>query len=468
MTPNTKNNIAILIGFRRMEAKSTFVEHFPPSRRLVVSCQGGRHRSFSLLTGSKGQGLAGQEQALAEQMEENESKVKCLLKHLPSKVKDFSWEIQNEFSKSLNPRKESGRDWRTVASRLGFSKLIPRLEKMENPTTELFGECTETTTKMLLGILVDIKRSDVLDDILKVHYPKSLAKFSTQESLKGGDSCASSLSWPLFHSGNESSLDETGASRGRLDPQECQEVEEDFLSDQSEKFWVNIPGDYEQKKLTHFVQAAKNQCPKEMQQGNVEKFLCRIWKIDYGQLTRNDSYVTLNDFIVLVALFGPFKPGPDGCLQKMYDLMTNSLSKRRGKKESWFAGNMDETEAANLLSDQSPGHFLIRISSSRSHEGVFVLAVKTSDNGVVQIQIERDLKESTLLLADKKFPDLMSIVEALRDDVLLENCSQLLTNPCPGLPLNALFTGYEKATGRKDCQARKSHDKNVVVCFNEV
>ena len=36
-----------------------------------------------------------------------------------------------------------------------------------------------------------------------------------------------------------------------------------------------------------------------------------------GQLARNDSYVTLNDFLVLVALFGPFKPGPDGCLQKV-------------------------------------------------------------------------------------------------------------------------------------------------------
>ena len=55
---------------------------------------------------------------------------------------------------------------------------------------------------------------------------------------------------------------------------------------------------------------------------------------------------------------------------------------------SWFAGHMNETEAANLLSDQSPGYFLIRISSSRAHEGVFVLAVKTRDNGVVQIQIE--------------------------------------------------------------------------------
>ena len=58
---------------------------------------------------------------------------------------------------------------------------------------------------------------------------------------------------------------------------------------------------------------------------------------------------------------------------------------------SWFAGNMDETEAANILGSQSPGHFLIRISSSRAHEGVFVLAVKTRDNGVVQIPLEVSL-----------------------------------------------------------------------------
>ena len=49
---------------------------------------------------------------------------------------------------------------------------------------------------------------------------------------------------------------------------------------------------------------------------------------------------------------------------------------------------MDETKAEELLIDQSPGSFLVRISSSRAHEGVFVLAVKTSNSGVVQIQIE--------------------------------------------------------------------------------
>ena len=52
---------------------------------------------------------------------------------------------------------------------------------------------------------------------------------------------------------------------------------------------------------------------------------------------------------------------------------------------------MDETEAQNLLCKQSPGHFLIRISSSRALDGVFVLAVKTRDNGVEQIHLEVSL-----------------------------------------------------------------------------
>lgn len=62
---------------------------------------------------------------------------------------------------------------------------------------------------------------------------------------------------------------------------------------------------------------------------------------------------------------------------------------------------MDETKAEELLIDQSPGSFLVRISSSRAHEGVFVLAVKTSNSGVVQIQIE---VSRTLLLDLFPFP----------------------------------------------------------------
>lgn len=110
---------------------------------------------------------------------------------------------------------------------------------------------------------------------------------------------------------------------------------------------------------------------------------------------------------------------------------------------------MDETESAERLTDQAPGNFLLRISSTRAHHGVFVLAVKTKDEGVVQIPIERNLKNGTLLIADEEHKDLKSVVDSLRRDVLLENCKQLLINPCPGLPLNAIFTGYVDARARR-------------------
>jgi len=382
-------------------------------------------------------------------------KVQFLLQHLPHLVKELTWELQNEFSKSLNPQKESGNDWRIVASRLQFSSIIPHLEQKSNPTIELLRECTVTTCKELLEILVDVRRSDVLDDIMKfinngsTSYAGLLgAKLSKEESLDGDSS--SKLSWPLQDSGNCSSMADSSMSKLKLGPQESEENGENFFSDESEKFWLNIAGDYERKSWKNFVQAAKDCCPTEMQQGNVEKFLCKVCNIDCA----NDSHVRLDQFLQLVALFGPFKPGADGCLQKMYNLMKKSISMRDGAKESWFAGHMNETEAANLLSDQSPGYFLIRISSSRAHEGVFVLAVKTRDNGVVQIQIERDLDDGALVLAERKFEDLMSVVDALRRDVLLENCRQLLINPCPGLPLNAIFSGYMEATARRGGRGR--------------
>lgn len=174
----------------------------------------------------------------------------------------------------------------------------------------------------------------------------------------------------------------------------------------------------------------------------------------HSQAQAADSHVRLENFLALVALFGPFKPGPDGCLQKMHDLMKNSTSVREGTRESWFAGHMNETEAANLLEDQSSGSFLVRISSSRAHEGVFVLAVKTSNNGVVQIQIEKDLQDNKHILANQKFPDLLAVVSALRRNVLLENCRQLLINPCPRLPLNAIFSGYLDGSARRSGRGR--------------
>ena len=128
---------------------------------------------------------------------------------LPSLVKDFDWEVKNKFSKSLDDLKKNGNDWRMVASRLGFSNIIQQLEKVSKPTIELLRQCTETTCIELLDILVNIDRSDVLDDVVK-HYNKRntnsirpLCLRSPTQEGEDGKSTFSGLSWPLQDSGCE-------------------------------------------------------------------------------------------------------------------------------------------------------------------------------------------------------------------------------------------------------------------------
>ena len=120
-------------------------------------------------------------------------------------MKDFTWEVQNEFGKCLDPPKESGYDWRIIASRLQLTWIIQSLEKKRNPTVEMLRECTETTSKELLEILVDVRRTDVIDDMLKFFGKNARLlgpRHPTQESIAGDSSFDSSLSWPLQDSGN--------------------------------------------------------------------------------------------------------------------------------------------------------------------------------------------------------------------------------------------------------------------------
>lgn len=124
-------------------------------------------------------------------------------------MKDFDWEVKNEFSKSLDGLKKNGNDWRMVASRLHFSNIIQQLEKESQPTIVLLSQCTETTCRELLEILVAIRRSDVLDDVVK-HYDKRNTnsirplhlRSPTQES-DDGKSTFSDLLRPLHDSGCE-------------------------------------------------------------------------------------------------------------------------------------------------------------------------------------------------------------------------------------------------------------------------
>ena len=120
-------------------------------------------------------------------------------------MKDFTWELQHEFGKCLNPLEESGYDWRIVASRLQLTWIIQHLEQKLNPTVEMLRECTETTSKELLEILVDVGRTDVIDDILKFCGKNARLlgpRHPTQEIIAGYRSFDSGLSWRLQDSGN--------------------------------------------------------------------------------------------------------------------------------------------------------------------------------------------------------------------------------------------------------------------------
>ncbi|XP_032222788.2 uncharacterized protein LOC5521741 [Nematostella vectensis] len=376
-----------------------------------------------------------------------------LLNHTPNDVRNFSWKFQRQIAELLNPRKEpTGEDWRMVASNLGIkAATIRTLESKENPTMELLNLCHTTTTVDFFRAIDESGRFDVISDLLeKLSLEPPSNKLPTQESLDDSTSTSvSGISLPPDESFGASS----GRSRLSKTPSEHIEDESDdeimnvierHLTQESREFWRSIPGVQHQHKIwKDFHEAMRRACPDEIQRGCVIKFLCNVFKICFEE--RDTKDVSLLSFCRLVAWFGPMVPGKGGALHKIHELMTKSLSKSNIGKQSWFAGHMDETESERLLRDLSPGHFLIRFSTSRADDGFFVLAVKTRDNGVVQVQIESSPREGLLILGGEVFQSLVEIVEKLRNETLLEDCRQLLINPCPNLPLNAIFSGYGRA-----------------------
>ncbi|EDO49450.1 predicted protein [Nematostella vectensis] len=353
-----------------------------------------------------------------------------LLNHTPNDVRNFSWKFQRQIAELLNPRKEpTGEDWRMVASNLGIkAATIRTLESKENPTMELLNLCHNTTTVDFFRAIDESGRFDVISDLLeKLSLEPPSNKLPTQESLDDSTSTSvSGISLPPDESFGASS----GRSRLSKTPSEHREDESDdeimnvierHLTQESREFWRSIPGVQHQHKI------------------NI------LWIVLDVPEERDTKDVSLLSFCRLVAWFGPMVPGKGGALHKIHELMTKSLSKSNIGKQSWFAGHMDETESERLLRDLSPGHFLIRFSTSRADDGFFVLAVKTRDNGVVQVQIESSPREGLLILGGEVFQSLVEIVEKLRNETLLEDCRQLLINPCPNLPLNAIFSGYGRA-----------------------
>ena len=123
---------------------------------------------------------------------------------------------------------------------------------------------------------------------------------------------------------------------------------------------------------------------------------------------------------------------------------------------SWFAGRMDQDEAERQLENEKPGTFLIRFSTSHAENGWFVLAIKTENAGVVQFQIEQNQSEEgrvfNISQEEREFSSLWDLVEYYEVNQLVDENEELrvyLEYSCPGLPLNAICTGYRKGKGKK-------------------
>ena len=127
---------------------------------------------------------------------------------------------------------------------------------------------------------------------------------------------------------------------------------------------------------------------------------------------------------------------------------------------SWFAGIMDQDDAARVLEYQQTGSFLIRFSTSFAKEGWFALAVKTEEAGVMHVQIEQRREGARRLFnvcgheetTFEKLWDLVNHYElnrlVLGDHEDNEEVVVYLASPCPGLPLNDICKGYKKAKRR--------------------
>ena len=115
---------------------------------------------------------------------------------------------------------------------------------------------------------------------------------------------------------------------------------------------------------------------------------------------------------------------------------------------------MDQTEAERLLEDKDPGTFLVRFSTSHADHGWFVLVIKTKKAGVAQFQIEQTQSDERhvfhISAEQKEFSSLWELIGYYEvNPVEDEEIYEYLERPCPGLPLNAICTGYRKGKGKK-------------------
>jgi len=416
--------------------------------------------------------------------EENEIYRKALM-CVPKDIIQIRYLHQLEIAKILNEERADRRDFRLVADNLNFPMpFIITASQSQNPMMTIFEHSGNLKGIDLVEALFKCKRFDAMKCIVNHYFSDKLMHSISQEErqakFKEGSAVTGSLEERLLSgdrfraASDPQEQSQTDASSTEVpcvqaiqldstpheEPHYCED-DADWTNavPRAREFWDRISSEQgtESKKLKNVSKAFKAM----FETGACKSEFPYIWKLithTFEVAGNSDDLVSPEKYRQMLAFFGSPTAEPDGCIRVAGELRIRSQRKLpNGKnKISWFAGRMDQTEVGRLLEDKDPGTFLVRFSTSHADDGWFVLAIKTEKAGVAQFQIEQTQSDERRVFRisaeQREFSSLWNLIEYYEVNPVVdedEEISEYLERPCPGLPLNAICTGYKKGKGKK-------------------
>ncbi|XP_078686856.1 uncharacterized protein LOC144919328 [Branchiostoma floridae x Branchiostoma belcheri] len=424
---------------------------------------------------------------------------------------DIRYEVLIKLGNILDPPHPEGNDWRVMASKLGLpNSLIDNVAcKEAEKTVTVLRKATRVTTRQLVKALYDMGQGDALQLLVDFYssttcedreedprrQPLRTHSSSMDEPMESDERYPvqvrpdRALSEPVYsgYTGDasyhrpeqESEMGRNGVTDGpsltssfsstssasfpwfnRSSTED--QIEEDFFCEESKQFWYAVKGSFtEVKKYHHFVTAIKKAFPNDPLP-RVLKLIKHLFGIKGDK--RDD--VQVGKFVHLLGWFGPFKADAEGhciCLAQIQALIDGSTTRVGNRQESWFAGLMSQDEANHRLRGQKRSTFLVRFSESLSEEGGFSVGLSLGED---QEPVHFNIKGNPAAAAStepfdaclefvpdhdpaKTYPDLVTLVNKRLKSGNPVYGDVFCVRPCPDLPLNVTFTGYEENSCRQ-------------------
>ncbi|XP_065051721.1 uncharacterized protein LOC135681271 isoform X2 [Rhopilema esculentum] len=427
---------------------------------------------------------------------ENNATYRNALNCVPKFIVDIKYIYQAEMAELLNKERDDRFDYRMVAAYLDFTTaFINTVKKTKDPMMSVFESASRIPGANFIDALLKCKRFDVMEVIVKYYFKAELRQSMSHEEkraqFKDTSPLAGSVEEKLLRDErNRASSDPveqvshdtsegTGSPQltlaGRVIRSPSTPHDESSTSNDDYEWDGSTPG---AKTFWNSIECEKRRQEKKLK--NVEKAFKELFKNDklrtefpytwklivhtlrLDPASSNDQYVTPENFRRMLAFFGSPSADDDSCIRTAGYLRQKSQRVKKDSKEkiSWFAGIMDQDDAARVLEYQPSGSFLVRFSTSFAKEGWYALAVKTEEAGVVHVQIEQRREGARRLFnvcghEETTFHTLWDLVNhyelnrlVLGDHEDNEEVVVYLASPCPGLPLNDICKGYKKAKRR--------------------